>query len=332
MRRELGPLLRRTADRLGAYVGAAGEDIVFLDNATTAINAVLRSFVLMPGDEVVTTSHAYGAVLRTLEFVCDRADARLVSADIPFPIDDAEEAVDAVLRVLTARTRLLVIDHVTSKTALILPVRELIAEARERGIAVLVDGAHAPGMLPLEIESLGADYYAANAHKWLGAPRGAAFLWAAPERQPYLRPTTISHHFAAGFNPAFDWPGTKDFAAPLTIPAAIDFRARWGEAAIRQYCTGLVREGAGALAQALGTMRGGPDSMTGFMAAVALPESAGRARPDAADALRDHLLDAHGIEVDIQPFAGRLWLRLSAYLYNTPADYERLADVLRRAL
>ncbi len=333
MRHELGGLLRRTAGTLGDYVGASGEDIVFLDNATTAINAVLRSFVLMPGDEVVTTSHCYGAVMRTLEFVCDRADARLIIADLPFPMEHPEQAVDAVMGALSARTRLLVIDHATSKTALVLPVEEIVAEARDRGIAVLIDGAHGPGMLPLEIERLGADYYAANAHKWLGAPRGSAMLWAAPERQPYVRPTTISHFVADGFTPAFDWPGTKDFTAYLSIPAALDFRARWGEEPIRRYCTDLMRAAARQVARDLGTERGGPDSMTAFMAAVALPADAtGPAKKPQAERLRRQLLDAHDIEVDIQPVEGRLWLRLCAYLYNEAGDYERLSAALKKVL
>ena len=332
LRRELSGLLRRTAERVGDYVGARGEDIVFLDNASTAMNAVLRSFVLMPGDEVVTTSHCYGAVMRTLEFVCDRADSRLITAPLPFPMSDPEEAVEAVSRALSARTRLLVIDHATSKTALVLPIEAIVAEARERGIAVLVDGAHGPGMLPLSIEALGADYYAANAHKWLGAPRGSAFLWAAPERQPFLRPTTISHFIADGFTPAFDWPGTKDFTPVLAIPAALDFRARWGETAIAEYCGDLIRSAADQVARDLGTVRGAPDSMTGFMAAVALPPTSGGAKKPQAERLRARLLDEHDIEVDIQPVDGRLWLRLCAYLYNEPRDYERLVEALRKVL
>ncbi|MCR9221966.1 MAG: aminotransferase class V-fold PLP-dependent enzyme [Alphaproteobacteria bacterium] len=331
MRTELPGLMRRTADGLGAYVGARGEDVVFLDNATTAINAVLRSFMLMPGDEVVTTSHCYSAVMRTLEFVCDRADARLIVADLPFPIEEPGQAVDAVIGALSPRTRLLVVDHATSKTALVLPVAEITAEARDRGVAVLIDGAHGPGMLPLEIEALGADYYAANAHKWLGAPRGAAMLWAAPERQPHLRPTTISHFVADGFTAAFDWPGTKDFTPVLSIPAALEFRARWGEAAIAERCTSLAREAARHLARDLGTERGGPDSMTAFMAAVALPPSAGAKQPD-ADRLRRRLLEEAGIEVDLQPIDRRLWLRLCAYLYNEPSEYEALAAALKRML
>ena len=331
MRDELPGLVRGAAERLGAYVGAAGENIVFLDNATTAMNAVLRSFVLMPGDEVVTTSHCYGAVMRTLEFVCDRADARLIAADLPFPIEDPAQVVDAVLRSLSARTRLLVIDHATSKTALVFPLAEIAAEARDRGIAVLVDGAHGPGMLPLEIEALGVDYYAANCHKWLGAPRGAAMLWAAPERQPYVRPTTISHFIADGFTAAFDWPGTKDFSPWLCTPAALDFRERWGEEAIAKHCGGLIREAARQIARDLGTERGGPDSMTGFMATIALPDGL-PGKPAEADRLRRRLLAEEGVEADIQAFDGRLWVRVCAYLYNEPAEYERLAAGLKRVI
>jgi len=331
MREELPGLIRQAADRLGGYVGARGEDLVFLDNATTAMNAVLRSFVLMPGDEVVTTSHCYGAVLRTLEFVCDRADARLISAAVPFPVHEPGQVTEAVVSALSARTRLLVIDHATSKTALVFPLADILAEARERGVAVLVDGAHAPGMSPLDLEALGADFYAANCHKWLGAPRGAAMLWATPARQPYVRPTTISHFVADGFAPAFDWPGTKDFTPWLCVGAALDFRARWGEAAIAERCGGLIREAARQIARDLGTERGGPDSMTGFMATIALPDGP-PAKPAEADRLRRRLLAEHGIEADIQAFEGRLWVRVCAYLYNEAAEFERLAAGLRRIL
>jgi isopenicillin-N epimerase len=332
MRDELGGLQRRMADALGAYVGASGENIVLLDNATTGMNAVLRSFVLMPGDEVVTTSHCYNSVLRTLEFVCDRADSRLIIADIPFPIEEPAQAFDAVFTAFSARTRLLVIDHATSKTALVLPIADIIAEAQERGIAVLIDGAHGPGMLDVQIERLGADFYVANAHKWLGAPRGAGMLWAAPERQAFVRPTTISHFVGDGFTAAFDWPGTKDFTPGLCIPAALEFRRQWGEEAITDYCGDLVKAAARQVAKDLGTERGAPDAMTGFMASVALPSDGTQAKKPEAERLRRQLLEDFDIEIDVQALDGRLWMRLCAYIYNQPSDYEQLVGALKKIL
>jgi isopenicillin-N epimerase len=329
---ELQPMLRRTADRLGDYVGARGEDLVFLDNATTAINAVLRSLVLFPGDEVLTTNLSYGAVMRTLEFVCDRAGARLVPAHVDYPITSADDARDAVLDAITPRTRLVVLDHVTSKTAAVLPVAEIAAECRERGVAVLVDGAHAPGMLDLDIESLGVDWYAGNCHKWLGAPRGSAFLWTMPDRQPNLRPTTISHFVAEGYLAAFDWPGTKDFAPVLSVPAALDYRAGYGEDRIRAYCHGLAVEAGPHLARRLGTVVGLPEDRTAFMTTVALPAALGPGKKPIADAIRKRIREEHHLEIDIQPFEGRLWMRLSLYLYNEMDDVDRLATAVRSLL
>ncbi len=328
MRQDLPDLLRDTAQTLGTYVGAKGEDIVFTDNATTGVNAVLRSLVLMPGDEVVTTSHAYGAVLRTLEFVCDRGDARLIVAELPFPALSKEALLEAFTDRLTRRTRLAVFDHITSKTALILPIEEMIAECKDRGIKVLIDGAHAPGMIPnLNIEALGCDWYAGNCHKWLGAPRGSAFLWTAPEHQAGLRPTTISHGIGDGYTAAFDWPGTKDFTPYLTIPDALAFReSLGGDQAIWDYCHPLACQMGNELATALGTERGGPDEMTGFMVAVSVSTLSTERDAHFHD-LREMVSVHDSIEVDIYPYRKTHRARLSSYLYNTPQDLCNMSDV-----
>ncbi|MDF1748534.1 MAG: aminotransferase class V-fold PLP-dependent enzyme [Alphaproteobacteria bacterium] len=325
----LSPELRASAQILGQYVGAKGEDIVFQDNATTAINAVLRSLVLFPGDEVLTTSLTYGAVMRTLEFVCDRADARLIPVHIDYPMSDAETVVETIVAAISPRTRLLVIDHVTSKTASILPIAEIAAECRDRGILVLVDGAHAPAMLDLDIESLGVTWYTGNCHKWLGAPRGSAFLWTVAERQAYLRPTTISHFIADGYVPAFDWPGTKDFTPYLTIPAALEYRALYGEDRIRSYCNTLAYEAGQHVAKGLGTHIGIPKSMAAAMMTIAMPDGYGPAKQDNANALRNEIRKTHNLEIDIQAFERRLWLRLSAYIYNDMDDADRLLHAVK---
>jgi isopenicillin-N epimerase len=329
MTSQLSQELRASAQILGYYVGAQGEDIVFQDNATTAINAVLRSLVLFPGDEVLTTSLTYGAVMRTLEFVCDRADARLIPVHIDYPMIDAETVVDTIVAAISPRTRLLVIDHVTSKTASILPIAEIAAECRDRGIHILVDGAHAPAMLDLNIESLGVTWYTGNCHKWMGAPRGSAFLWTVAERQAYLRPTTISHFIADGYVPAFDWPGTKDFTPYLTIPAALEYRSLYGEDQIRSYCNRLAYEAGQHVARQLGTRTGIPKSMSAAMMTVALPEGYGPAKQDNANALRARIRQDHNLEIDIQAFERRLWLRLSAYIYNDMEDADRLVHAVK---
>ena len=329
MGEDLPVALRQTADRVGDYVGAKGDDIVFLDNATTAINAVLRSLVLFPGVDVLTTTLTYGAVMRTLEFVCDRAEARLIPVHIDYPVPDAETVVDRLVSAITSRTRLLVIDHITSRGSAVLPLAEIAAEFADRGIQVLVDGAHGPGMLDLDVESLGVTWYTGNCHKWLGAPRGSAFLWTAPDRQAFMRPTTISHYVANGYIPAFDWPGTKDFTPYLTIPDALDFRARFGEDAIRAYCHDLACRAGEYLARELGTVVGTRDSMTPFMVSVALPKRFGAAKQDVADALIRKIRDEHHLEVAIHAFEGRLWARLSFYIYNDMEDVDRLLHALK---
>lgn len=328
---ELPALVRKSAASLGAYVGARGEDIVFLDNVTSAVNAVLRSLVLLPGEEVVTTDHVYGAVERTLEFVCERAGARLVYARLPMPAASPAEALDAVEAAITPRTRLLVIDHVTSPTALVLPLREIVELAEERGVPVLVDGAHAPGMLPLDIARLGAAWYAGNCHKWLGAPRGCGFLWTHPERQNRVRPLAISHFVGAGYTAAFDWPGTRDFSPWLSVEAAIEFRAGFGEKTIRNHCRETVLRSAARLAEAWGGQRGAPPSMTGSMAAVRLPLKQ-RPTPDLAKRIRHEMRSRYGVEVDMKPFGGLMWVRLSSYLYNEPADVEALIEAMPKVL
>lgn len=326
---KLMPRLRDAAEGLGRYLGAQGEDIVFLDNASTAINAVLRSLVLFPGDDVLTTSQTYGAVMRTLEFVCDRADARLIPVHLDYPALGPDAVVETLLDSITTRTRLLVIDHVTSKTATVLPVAEIAAECAERGIPVLVDGAHGPGMLDLNVEALGATWYAGNCHKWLGAPRGAAFLWTVPDRQPYVRPTTISHFISDGYLPAFDWPGTKDFTPYLSVPDAIAYRARYGEERLRAYCRDLTLQAGAYVAEALDTRQGNPPAMTGSMTTIRLPAAFGPAKQDTADAIRRRLREEFKIEVDIQAFEKALWMRLSCYAYNDMEDLERLVTALK---
>lgn len=328
LREQLPDRLRQSAAAVGRFLGGDGDDIVFVDNATTGVNAVLRSLMLLPGDEVVTTDHAYGAVLRTLEFVCERAGARLLFAHVPFPIRDPGEATDAIMSRVTPRTRLVVVDHITSMTALKLPVHEIVHECEDRGIPVLVDGAHAPGSVPVHLNDLGAAWYVGNAHKWLGAPRGCGFIWTHPDRQSSLRPTTISHYVGEGYIRAFDWPGTKDFTPYLGLMDAIEFRARWGEKEIYHYCRTLVRDAANMLADAWGTERGASDRTTAFMTTVEWP-GAEKATPKNAEALQLRLRHEFNIEVEVKPFADRLWIRFCAYIYNDMADYEKLAQVGR---
>jgi isopenicillin-N epimerase len=324
MSEELPPALRAAAARLAAFVGARAEDLVFIENATAGCNTVLRSLVFAPGDEILVTDHGYAAVRKAAEYVATRAGARVVEAVVPFPIEEAAQVVAAVAARLGPRTRLAIFDHITSPTAIIFPVRELIELCRAAGVPVLVDGAHAPGMLTLDVPSLGADWYTGNCHKWLMAPKGSAFMWAAPERQADTHPLVISHGFGQGFTAEFDWVGTRDPSAWLSVPTAIDFHERLGGAQLRERNAALAREQATLLARTWRTERGAPDALTGSMAAVRLPPNGAATRERALE-LRRTLFDAHRIEAPVTAFAGALWVRISAHAYDRPEDYARLA-------
>ncbi|HEV2958032.1 MAG TPA: aminotransferase class V-fold PLP-dependent enzyme [Xanthobacteraceae bacterium] len=328
MERELPPALRAAAARLAAFVGARAEDLVFVENATAGCNAVLRSLRFAPGDEIVLTDHGYPAVRKAAEYVAARTGARVVEAAVPFPLSDPAQVVAAVSSRLGPRTRLAVLDHIASSTAVIFPLRELTALCHAAGVPVLVDGAHAPGMLSLDVPSVGADWYAGNCHKWLMAPKGSAFLWVAPERQADTHPLVISHGFGQGFAAEFAWVGTRDPSAWLSVPAAIDFHERLGGSKLRERNAALAREQAMMLARAWATERGAPDALTGSMAAVRLPPRE-PATTERALELRRKLFDDHRIEVPVTAFAGALWARISAHAYNRPEDYARLAARFR---
>jgi len=324
MSEELPSALRTAAARLAAFVGARAEDLVFVENATAGCNTVLRSLRFAPGDEILVTDHGYPAVRKAAEYVAARTGARVLEAAVPFPVRNAEQILAAVSAGLGPRTKLAILDHITSPTAVVFPARELTAVCHAAGALVLIDGAHAPGMLSLDVPAVGADWYTANCHKWLMAPKGSALLWAAPERQTDTHPLVISHGFGQGFTAEFDWIGTRDPSAWLSVPAAIDFHERLGGARLRERNAALAREQATLLARAWGTERGTPDPLTGSMAAVRLPLH-DPASPERALELRRKLFDDHRIEVPVTAFAGALWTRISAHAYNRAADYARLA-------
>lgn len=335
MAKEAPKALREAAARLATFLGADGDDLVFVDNATTAINAILRSMELAPGDELLTTTHVYGAVRKTLAYVASRTGATVIEAELPIPISGEEEILAAVMRHVTARTRVLLVDHVTSPTALVLPVARVAEAAKARGIRVLIDGAHAPGMLDLAIADLGADWYVGNCHKWLFAPKGCGFLWAAKASQAELHPAVISHGYGDGFLAEFDWTGTRDMSAWLAVTAALDFTERIGAAQMRAYNKDLLHSAVRTIVDSWWTPVSGPRELLGSMASIALPTDRGpfAGQPvtlEGAGFVHDALWQEHRIEIPVFPFAGRLWARLSAQIYNEPDDYRRLADALLR--
>ena len=330
MDRVLPDALRAAADRLARFMGAEGKDLGFLENTTVGCNAVLRSRRLGPDDEVLVLTHGYGAVRNTVRYVTELAGARMTEATVPFPNPDADGVIAALQAAITPRTRLAVIDHITSPSALVLPLGRMVAACHARGVPVLVDGAHGPGQVDVDLAAIGADWYVGNCHKWLCAPKGSAFIWAAPDRQDGLHPVTISHGYAKGFLAEFDWTGTRDPSAFLAVPAALDFHARLGGALLRARNVALAAEATALLARRLNTERGATGALAGAMGVVRLPIS-GAATAERARALRTRLLEAN-TDAPLHAIGGGIWLRLSAHAYNELADYERLAEVVAGVL
>ena len=321
-------LLRQAAASVARFVGVEERELVFVDNVTTGINAVLRSLPLAPGDEIVLTDHSYGAVANATAFVARERRAVVRTVPIPYPAYDPDALVDRIAAALGDRTRLVLIDHIAAESALILPVAEIAARCRSRGVPVLVDGAHAPGVLPLDLDALGVDWYAANLHKWAHAPRSCGFLWAPPHRQVGLHPPVISWGLDAGFVQEFDWVGTKDPSAYLAAPEGIALLSELGDEA-RRYNHELAWNGGRLLTDRWQTSLEIQEAHIGSMITVPLP---GRFEGTVEEAarLRDALLFDDRIEVQVHARNERLWIRVSAQIYNELSDVERLAEAVAR--
>ena len=343
--RELPALLDEARGVLAAFVGASPRDLVFVPNVTTAVNAVLRSLSLKPGDELLTTDHEYNACRNVLDFVAARSGAEVVAAPIPFPLDSDDQVVEALRRRMTPRVRLLLVDHVTSPTGMVLPLGRIVRDARDRGIPVMVDGAHAPGMVPLDLEALGADFYGANCHKWICAPKGAGFLVVRRPLQAGIRPVVVSHGANAvldggsRFHAEFDHTGTDDPSAWLSVPAALRFMGAQlpgGWAELMEHNRALAQRAREILCDALGAETPCPAAMLGSMAAIHLPDGGPLPPqpPTYTDPLQDELLRRWGIEVPVVCWPGppRRLVRISAQLYNDEAQYRRLGEALRELL
>lgn len=346
--RDFEPALDAARGALGRFVGADPDGLAFVTNATTGMNIVARSLRLRPGDEIVVPDHAYNATRSALTVVADEASARIVTASIAFPGATADAARDAILGAVGERTRLVLLDHVTSPTALVLPVAEIVAALEARGVEALVDGAHAPGMVEVEVDRIGAAYYVANCHKWMFAPKGSAFLHVRADLRDAVRPLVISHGAnsprtdRSRFRLEHDWTGTLDPSPWLAVPAAIDFGegllpGGWAE--VRSRGHDLALAGRDLLLAALGVGRPAPDEMVGAMVSVPIPGIVSDPPPlnPADDPVATRLLEA-GFQVPVVPWpqrpGDRPWqrlVRISAAPYVGLDDLERLAAVLGHA-
>jgi isopenicillin-N epimerase len=352
--------LAAARERLGALVGARGADLAFVPNATTGVNIVVRSLALAPGDEIVTTDHEYGACLAAWRRRCAETGAKLVVVPVPLPFDPASFAA-RLLAAVTERTRVIYASHITSTTAIVFPLQALCAAARERGIATLVDGAHAPGQIALDVSAVGADFYTGNCHKWLCAPKGSAFLHVRPDRSVgpvRLEAPIVSWGYVAdemedegghadssalsaarighagldsytGRTPLerrLQWQGTRDISAFLTVPAAIDFQARHDWPTRRERCRTMARQLQREVLARSGLAPIAPDEALAQMAPIPVRTPAAQ-----AETLRRWLCDEQHIEVPVTQHAGQVFVRVSVQAYNTPADLDRLRDALALA-
>ncbi len=334
------------ARELAAFIGANRECLTFVDNATTGMNVVVSALQLKPDDEVLLNDHEYGAVFRIWRRMAQTTGARVVTADLPDPLTDASAVVDAILARVTARTRLIVVSHVTSATAVILPVDELCRRARERGVAVCIDGPHAVAMVPVQLGKLDCDFCTASCHKWLSGPLGSGFLYVAPRWQKLLQPVVVSWGGSVGgrqpsWKDEFNWIGTRNPAPSLSVPKAIQFlnqpakfpgeNCRSALDEFRQHARSMIRYAA----ERVSSLTGLPpfiaelDQWCGSMVSIPLPLDGPPPKPGQRDPLQDALWEKHRIEIPIVHWKNRRFVRVSAHLYNAPSDIDRLLEALR---
>ncbi len=327
--RRFAGLMREAREALAGYLGADADDLVYVPNATTGLNLVARSLPLEPGDEVLTTDHEYGALDRTWRFICAKRGARYVRQALPIPVTSTQQVTEAVWSGVTDRTQVLFFSHITSPTAFITPTAELVRRARAAGIITVMDGAHAPGQVPLDLNELGADFYVGNCHKWMMAPKGAAFLHARPDRQPLLEPLVVSWGWQSEtpgpsrFIDELEYQGTRDIAACLTVPAAIAFMEAHDWPAVGRGCHELIRHARRAITELTGLAPVAPDTPTWYaqMAAFPLPACDG-------ETLQRRLHDEFAVEIPIITWNGENLVRISVQGYNTRADVDALVETL----
>lgn len=331
--RRITTLLAEARAKLAEYVGAATDEVVYFPNPTTAINMVARSLNLKPGDEILTTEHEYGAMDRTWRFVCNKTGARYLHRPIRLPVTSHEEFVEAFWAGTTERTRAIFISHITSPTALIFPVQEICRRAREAGLLSVVDGAHAPGQIPLNLAELGADLYTGACHKWLCGPKGSAFLYARREVQAWLEPLVVSWGWesetpsGSQFVDHHEWQGTRDVAAFLATPAAIQFQAEHDWGAVRAECHGLASETRRRIDDLTGLAPICPDSRDWFsqMAAIRLP-------PVDVSSLKERLYNDYRVEAPLFKWNDQPFMRVSFQGYNSRTDADALVDALKHLM
>lgn len=334
---DIGAYLAEARAALGRYLNAAADDLVYIPNATFGINVVGRSLELGPGDEVLTTDHEYGACANVWEFMSRRTGFRYINQPITLPPASDAEIVEQLWARVTPRTKVIFMSHITSPTAVRFPVAAVCARAREAGILTVIDGAHAPGQIPLDLDAIGADFYTGNCHKWLCAPKGSAFLYARPEVQHLIEPLIVgwgwgegrTFTFGTDFLDAIQYPGTNDFAAYLAVPAAIEFQARHDWPAVRARCHALAAQAIGRINDLTGLPPLYPEPAGDYFHQMAIA-----ALPPIADlpAFKKRLYDEFRVEIPCIQWGDRQFIRISVQGYNTREDIDALLAALAEML
>ncbi|MBM2814667.1 MAG: Aminotran 5 protein [Ignavibacteria bacterium] len=322
--------IRETAAKLAELINCDAEGIVFVDNATTGVNTIMNylSTTLKQGDEILCTNHDYPGVRNTLRYYCQRFGFQLKEVEIPLPISSSYEVTKQIKEQLSTHTKAIIIDHITSSTALIFPVDEIVRICRERGILTAIDGAHATGMIDLNISQINPDFYTGNCHKWLFAPKSCALLWVAPQYRQNFHPLVISLDYEQGYTKEFDWVGTKNPSPYLAINESIDFFYSLGGIELQKRNHSLVLEARTLIAEKHNLEIPCPDEMLGSMASLPLPNNHEVSREEIMR-LRNYFLTNHKIEMPFFPFSGKLWFRISVQAYNDMDDYRLLTSSLR---
>ena len=323
--------LRKAAADLAAHLNAQASDLAFVGNATTGINTVLKSLSFSPGDEIVLFSHSYPAVKNTVQTISKTHDVRVVVAPMPFPDPSLPSIRNALCSRLGRKTRLVLLDHITSSSGIKMPLPDLIEICRKASVPVLVDGAHAPGQMDVDLTALNPAWYVGTCHKWLFAPRATAFLWSNPKNTAAIHPLVTSRGYGQGFAAEFDWTGTCDMTAALSVQEAIRFHGQLGGTARQMKNHKLACEASRFLASAWGTRAGAQEAFLANMAAVELPIVSKYSTPDDLEDIRSALI-ARKCDISLALLEGRIWLRISANVYNDWQDYVRLARQVQEAL
>ena len=327
---KIRPQWHQVAEKIASRLSLKPNSVAIVDNATDGIETVLRSLPLTAVDEILITSMTYGAVAMAAQHIAAKQGAKVTVAELRFPDPEPEQYIAAIAQTITPRTKIAILDHITSATALLMPLKEMIDVCRARGVSVLVDGAHAPGQIEIDIPALKADWYVGNLHKWYFVPRGCGFLWAAPGQESGLMPNVLSWDINQPFPSNFAWTGTRDPSNWLAIPAAFDFMDRLGESAVRKHNHQLIRNAIALLADMWKFRVSTPDTMTAAMTLVPGPEGLPYpATEEGRGRLEADLKDKHNIVLN-PAFAheGRIWLRMTAQIYNDLGDYEKLGKIV----